>query len=167
MEVLEFDDLRVRVEKVRDQEVDERKELAREIFDLADSVNDEDFDWAARVSVGLDRLVEDFSLDSMAYYHRGLEGEIHERLGAGMILGASLLTARGIPMAGEYEVRTMLAMLIAIASGPAGRSPSSRRSTSATAWWRWAMTGPPTSPSARSSRSCAASVSTTARGAGV
>ena len=120
MEVLEFDDLRVRVEKVRDQEVDERKELAREIFELADSVNDEDFDWAARVSVGLDRLVEDFSLDSMAYYHRGLEGEIHERLGAGMILGASLLTARGIPMAGEYEVRTMLAMLICDRIGAGG-----------------------------------------------
>ena len=37
-------------------------------------VNDEDFDWAARVSVGLDRLVEDFKLDSVAYYHRGLDG---------------------------------------------------------------------------------------------
>jgi len=111
MEVLEFDDLRVRVEKVTDAEVAARKALARQIFELAESVNDEDFDWAARVSVGLDRLVEDFDLDSVAYYHRGLDGEMHERLGAGMILGSSLLTARGIPMAGEYEVRTMLAML--------------------------------------------------------
>lgn len=112
VEVLEFDDLRVRVEQVTDAEVRRRKELAREIFEFAESVNDEDFDWAARVSVGLDRLVEDFDLDSVAYYHRGLDGEMHERLGAGMIMGASLLTARGIPMAGEYEVRTMLAMLV-------------------------------------------------------
>src|SRR5258708_32809936 len=29
-----------------------------------------------------------------------------------MILGASLLTARGIPAAGEYELRTSLAMMI-------------------------------------------------------
>ena len=57
--------------------------MPEEIFKLAESVNDEDFDWAARVSVGLDRLVEDFALDSVAYYHRGLDGEIHERLGAG------------------------------------------------------------------------------------
>lgn len=120
MEVLEFDDLRVRVEQVADDEVAARKDLAREIFSFADSVNDEDLDWAARVSVGLDRLVEDFALDSVAYYHRGLDGEVHERLGAGMILGSSLLTARGIPMAGEYEVRTMLAMLICDRIGAGG-----------------------------------------------
>jgi L-arabinose isomerase len=75
-------------------------------------VDPDDFRWAAQVSVGLDRLVEDFGLDSLAYYHRGLEGELHERLGAGLILGASLLTARGIPAAGEYELRTSLAMLV-------------------------------------------------------
>ena len=32
--------------------------------------------WARPVSVGLDRLVDDFALDSLAYYHRGLDGEI-------------------------------------------------------------------------------------------
>jgi L-arabinose isomerase len=112
MEVLEFDDLRVRVEKVTDTQVKEKMELAREVFDLADTVVAEDFEWAARVSAGLDQLVADFDLDSLAYYHRGLDGEIHERLGAGMILGSSLLTARGVPAAGEYELRTSLAMLI-------------------------------------------------------
>ncbi|HEX8007307.1 MAG TPA: arabinose isomerase, partial [Trebonia sp.] len=70
--------------------------------------------------VGLDRLVADFGLDSLAYYHRGLEGEQHERLAAGMILGASLLTARGIPAAGEYELRTSLAMLITDRLGGGG-----------------------------------------------
>ncbi|MEV4377106.1 L-fucose/L-arabinose isomerase family protein [Streptosporangium sp. NPDC049644] len=120
VEVLEFDDLRVRVEKVTDAEVKERTGLAREVFELADTVNDEDFAWAARVSVGLDRLVEDFALDSLAYYHRGLDGEIHERLGAGMILGSSLLTARGIPTAGEYELRTSLAMLVMDRLGAGG-----------------------------------------------
>jgi len=111
-EVVEFDDLRVRVDAVTAAEVDERKALARSVFDVDDSVDEEDFSWAAQVSVGLDRLVDDFGLDSLAYYHRGLDGEQHERLGAGMILGASLLTARGIPAAGEYELRTSLAMLV-------------------------------------------------------
>ena len=82
VEVLEFDDLRVRVEKVTDTQVKERMELAREVFELADTVVREDFEWAARVSAGLDQLVADFELDSLAYYHRGLDGEIHERLGA-------------------------------------------------------------------------------------
>jgi len=120
VEVLEFDDLRVRVEQVTDAEVAERKKLARAIFTLDESVNDDDFSWGAQVSVGLDRLVEDFELDSLAYYHRGLNGEQHERLGAGMILGSSLLTARGIPMAGEYELRTSLAMLISESIGASG-----------------------------------------------
>ncbi len=112
MEVLEIDDLRVRVERVTDAETDDRVELTKSIFSLDDSVDGDDLRWAARVSVGMDRLVEDFSLDSLAYYHRGLDGETHERLGAGLILGASLLTARGIPAAGEYELRTSLAMLV-------------------------------------------------------
>ena len=120
VEVLEFDDLRVRVAAVTDEETAQRTALARSVFDLDDAVQDEDFRWAARVSVGIDRLVEDFGLDSLAYYHRGLEGEQHERLAAGMILGASLATARGVPMCGEYELRTSLAMLIADRLGAGG-----------------------------------------------
>jgi L-arabinose isomerase len=72
------------------------------------------------VAAGLDRLVARFGLDSLAYYHRGLAGELHERLGAGMILGSSLLTARGIPAAGEYELRTSLAMLVMDRLGAGG-----------------------------------------------
>ncbi|MFC5948663.1 arabinose isomerase [Pseudonocardia lutea] len=120
VEVLELDDLRVRVARVTDREVAERMDLAREVFEIDPSVVEEDFAWGARVSVGLDRLVDEFALDSLAYYHRGLEGEQHERLGAGMILGASLLTARGIPVAGEYELRNSLAMLVMDRLGAGG-----------------------------------------------
>ncbi|UJP09096.1 L-fucose/L-arabinose isomerase family protein [Microbacterium sp. KUDC0406] len=120
VEVLEFDDLRVRVERVTDTETAERMALAREIFTIDDSVQEADFAWGARVSVGLDRLVDDFGLDSLAYYHRGLDGEQHERLGAGMILGASLLTARGIPTTGEYELRTTVAQLATQVVGAGG-----------------------------------------------
>lgn len=120
VEVLEFDDLRQRVEKVTDDEVRDRMALARDIFTLDSSVVEEDFAWGAKVSVALDRLVEDFDLDSLAYYHRGLDGELHERLGAGMILGASLLTARGIPATGEYELRTTVAQLATHVVGAGG-----------------------------------------------
>lgn len=120
VEVLEFDDLRVRVDDVTEAETEDRMALAREIFTIAESVNEEDFAWGARVSVGLDRLVDDFDLDSLAYYHRGLGGEQHERLGAGMILGASLLTARGIPATGEFELRTTVAQLASQVIGAGG-----------------------------------------------
>ena len=120
VEVLEFDDLRQRVEKVTEAETAARMDLARQVFTLDDTVKDEDFAWGATVSVALDRLIEDFDLDSLAYYHRGLDGEQHERLGAGMILGASLLTARGIPVTGEYELRTTVAQLVTSVIGAGG-----------------------------------------------
>jgi len=120
VEVIEFDDLRVRVSAVTDVQIRERIALARDVFEMDPSVPEEDLSWAAQVSVGLDQLVEDFGLDSLAYYHRGLDGEQHERLGAGMILGASLLTARGVPAAGEYELRTSLAMLMTDRLGGGG-----------------------------------------------
>ncbi|EHR53336.1 L-arabinose isomerase [Saccharomonospora marina XMU15] len=120
VEVLEFDDLRVRVEQVSDGEVAAKVAEAESVFELDSSVNRSDLEWGARVAVGLDRLVADFELDSLAYYHRGLGGEIHERLGAGMILGASLLTARGVPAAGEFELRTSIAMLILDVLGAGG-----------------------------------------------
>lgn len=120
MEVLEFDDLRVRVENATKAEVDAKLEQTRSIFDLDASVQADDLEWAAKVSVGLDHLVEDFELDSLAYYHRGLDAEMHERLGAGMILGASLLTANHVPACGEYELRTSLAMLVMDRLGAGG-----------------------------------------------
>jgi L-arabinose isomerase len=120
VEILEIDDLRVRVEKVTAKETDERMALARDVFTLDESVVPDDFRWGATVSVALDRLVEDFDLNSLAYYHRGLGSEIHERVGAGMILGASLLTARGIPTCGEFELRTSLAMLVMDRLGAGG-----------------------------------------------
>jgi len=120
VEVLEFDDLRQRVEKVTEAETRDRMRLATELFELDDSVNNDDFAWGATVSVALDRLVADFELDSLAYFHRGLDGEQHERLGAGMILGASLLTARGVPTTGEYELRTTVAQLATQVIGAGG-----------------------------------------------
>ena len=47
--------------------------------------------------VGLDRLVADFDLNGLTYYYRGLDGNANEELGASVIVGNSLLTARGIP----------------------------------------------------------------------
>jgi L-arabinose isomerase len=120
VEVLEIDDVRVRVEQVTDADTAARVALTREIFTIDPTVAEEDLHWAAQVSVALDRLVQDFELDSLAYYHRGLDGETHERVAAALILGASLLTARGIPAAGEYELRTSLAMLVLDRLGAGG-----------------------------------------------
>jgi L-arabinose isomerase len=120
MEVLEFDDLRVRVEKVSKEELNRVLATTREIFEIDKTVRKDDLEWAGKVAVGLQRMVDDFDISSLAYYHRGLDDEIHERLGAGMILGCSLLTAQGVPAVGEYELRTSIGMLILDRMGAGG-----------------------------------------------
>lgn len=120
VEVLEMDDLRVRVEAATDVQVEATLERTRSIFDVDESVVEDDLQWAARCAVGLEALVEDFRLDSLAYYYRGLGGDLYERLGAGLILGASLLTGDGFPCAGEYDLRTSLAMLVMDRLGAGG-----------------------------------------------
>ena len=120
VEVLEIDDLRVRVAQVSEDDVAVLRTEVMETFEVLDSVDDDDLEWSLRVAVGMERLLRDFDLDSMAYYHRGLEGEQHERLAAGMILGASLLTAAHRPTCGEYELRTSLAMMVMDRLGAGG-----------------------------------------------
>ena len=72
------------------------------------------------MAVGLDALVEDFELDALTYYYRGVGDNEAERLGAGLIVGNSLLTARGIPTAGEADLKTNLAQLILDRLGAGG-----------------------------------------------
>src|SRR5208283_2953842 len=73
-----------------------------------------------RVSVGLDHLVEDFDLDGLTYYYRGVGGNRNEQLAAGMTVGCSLLTARGIPCSGEGDLKNCQAMKILDLLGAGG-----------------------------------------------
>ena len=59
-----------------------------------------------------DQLAADFALDGLAYYYRGWNDNEYERIAAAMILGNSMLTARGIPCAGEADLKTCAAMFI-------------------------------------------------------
>jgi L-arabinose isomerase len=119
VEILELDDIEARLPGTG-ADVEQVVKQARETFEIDASVRDEDLLWAARLAVALRRLVADFGLDSLAYYHRGLGGNQNERLAAGLILGASLLTADGIPVCGEFELRTSLAMLLLERLGAGG-----------------------------------------------
>ena len=87
---------------------------------IADEITPESFEWSARVAVGLDRLVEDFALDGLTYYYRGVGGNINERVTAGLIVGNSLLTARGVPASGEGDLKTNVAMLLMDRLGAGG-----------------------------------------------
>ncbi len=128
VEVLEIDDLGTRVAAVSDDGVRAKEAEIRAMFDFADPSDDpiagpiepEQLAWSARVAAGLDRLVADFDLDALTYYYRGADGNEAERLGAGVIVGNSLLTARGIPTSGEADLKTNVAQLILDRLGAGG-----------------------------------------------
>jgi L-arabinose isomerase len=119
VEVLEMCDLDQAVDQATGAEGEAKLETARATFEL-ENVNPDDLAWAARVAAGLDRMVERFRLNGLAYYYRGLDGNRYERLSAGLILGNSLLTARGIPASGEGDLKNCLAMKILDCLGAGG-----------------------------------------------
>jgi L-arabinose isomerase len=119
-EVLEMEDLKKRVDAVKPREVRAKIEETERIFTIDKSVKPDELEIAARIACGLDRLASDFALDALAYYYRGLDSNEFERLGAGLILGNSLLTARGIPCAGEGDSKNAMAMLIMDSFGAGG-----------------------------------------------
>jgi L-arabinose isomerase len=120
VEVLEIDDLAQRVQAATEQEVKAKLEETHEVFNLDGSVGDDDLQWACKVAAGLDRMVSDYDLASLAYYYRGAPQSEAERLGAGLILGNTLLTARGIPASGEGDLKTAVAMKVMDVLGAGG-----------------------------------------------
>ncbi len=121
VEVLEIDELQKRVDQVPDAEIEAVLEQTHNLFEivssspsdtLARAPQPEALRWSAKVAAGLDRLVADFRLDGLSYYYRGGDANPQELLGAGLILGSTLLTGRGIPCSGEGDTKNAIAMLI-------------------------------------------------------
>jgi L-arabinose isomerase len=75
---------------------------------------------AACTSVALDRLAQEHELGSLAYYYMGTGNAENQDAINSIILGNSLLTARGIPVAGEYEIKNAQAMKIMDSFGAGG-----------------------------------------------
>jgi len=65
-------------------------------------------------------LVKEHDLGSLAYFYSGTGNAENEDAISSIILGNSLLTARGIPVAGEYEVKNAQAMKIMDTFGVGG-----------------------------------------------
>jgi L-arabinose isomerase len=112
IELLEVDELSALRREVKAEEITTKLAEFQTAFDVQADCPAEDLAEAARTSVALDRLVAEYRLGSMAYFYKGTGVAENEATIASIILGTSLLTARGIPVAGEYEVKNVQAMKI-------------------------------------------------------
>lgn len=120
MEILEVEELAALRRGLTTKQIAEKLAEFKRTFDIQPDCSLEELKRAARTSVALDRLVAHKELGSLAYYHMGTGNEEHEDVMSSVILGNSLLTARGIPVAGEYEVKNAQAMKIMDSFGAGG-----------------------------------------------
>jgi L-arabinose isomerase len=112
IEILEVDELAALRREVTESETEDRVSEFRVRFDVQSDCSAEELQRAARTSVALDQMVEAHQLGSLAYYYQGSGNAENEDVISSIILGTSLLTARGIPVAGEYEIKNAQAMKI-------------------------------------------------------
>jgi len=112
IELIEVEELVAHRKQVSEKETRQRISLFRETFDVLPECSEVDLQNAAITSVALDRLVQQYQLGSIAYYYKGSGNPENENAIATIILGNSLLTASGVPVAGEYEIKNAQAMKI-------------------------------------------------------
>ena len=119
VKMLEMCDLIHFVDQVNQKEINDKISTIKKIFKICDPsndpitdyVHDEDLEIAAKAACALDKLVKENDLTALAYYYKGLNNR-YEQIAANLIIGNTLLTSEGIPLAGEADLKTAAAMLI-------------------------------------------------------
>jgi len=120
IELIEVEELSSLRKTVARDAIEDRLRRFYEVFDVQPDCSMEELEKAAITSVALDMLVDKHKLGSMAYYYKGTGNPENEEAISSIILGNSLLTARGIPVAGEYEIKNVQAMKIMDSFGAGG-----------------------------------------------
>ena len=118
--LLEIDDVLELYETVTEEEVQAKVSLIDEEFEMPEpksdpvtsKLTDADKYQAAKSAVALDKFVEKYNLTGLAYYYEGRKDSLHQKVATTFIVGNSILNAQGIPMCGEYDLKTCIAMLI-------------------------------------------------------
>ena len=120
LEIVEVDELAALRREVSAKQIKDRVAHFQKVFAVQPDCSSTELARAAKTSVALDRLVKEHDLGSLAYFYSGTGNAENEDTISSIILGNSLLTARGIPVAGEYEVKNAQAMKIMDTFGVGG-----------------------------------------------
>lgn len=120
IEILEVDELSALRRDVNEAQVQQRVAEFEQVFDVQPDCPAAELADAARTSVALEQLVARYQLGSIAYYYKGTGISENEATINSIILGNSWLTAHGVPVAGEYEIKNVQAMKIMDTFGAGG-----------------------------------------------
>ena len=120
MEIIEIEELVAIRQKITEIDIQQKLRQFHHTFAIQDDVDPQELYRAAHTSCALDQLVQEHDLGSLAYYAMGTGVSECEDVMSSIILGTSLLTASGIPVAGEYEIKNAQAMKILDSFGIGG-----------------------------------------------
>jgi L-arabinose isomerase len=119
-ELLEMDLLKYLRDRVSPDEIRQKLEQFAREFRVSPECGEAELERAARTSCALDHLTAEKKLSALAYYYEGVEGNEHEDIVTSVIAGTTLLTAHHVPVAGECEVKNVMAMKIMDCFGAGG-----------------------------------------------
>ncbi|MBQ0124838.1 MAG: arabinose isomerase [Clostridiales bacterium] len=129
VKIIEMCDLNAFLSEVTEEEIASKRKEICDIFEIAEDSpsdarvrkpSDDQLDWSAKVAVAQEKMVAHYGLGGLAYYYHSVDGNPYEELQSGFIVGHSLLTSKGIPCAGEADLKTALAMKIGDLAGVGG-----------------------------------------------
>ncbi|MDR3234961.1 MAG: hypothetical protein LBT46_15085 [Planctomycetaceae bacterium] len=100
--------------------VDKKVLQIREHFDIQPDCSESEIRRSAQTAAALDAIVSVHKLTALAYFGNGTGDETYVDLIGSVIVGNSMLTAAGVPVAGEYEVKNVQAMKILDSFGAGG-----------------------------------------------
>lgn len=119
-EILEMDLVKHYRDQVRKDEVEKKLQQFSREFSVSPECDQEELLRAVKTSCALDRLVSEKKLGALAYYYEGIAQNDHENIVTSVIAGNTLLTGHHIPVAGECEVKNVIAMKILDLFGAGG-----------------------------------------------
>ena len=120
IELIEVEELAALRKDVPVEDINKKLQVFQTAFDVQQDCDPAELQKAAITSIALDKLVTKYKLGSIAYYYKGKGNPENEEAISSIILGNSLLTASGIPVAGEYEIKNAQAMKIMDSFGVGG-----------------------------------------------
>ena len=120
IEMIEMCELKAIRDEITTDEVNLAVKSFHEAFEVVQECEENEVRRAARTSVALDKLVDAHHIDALAYYYEGCNGNDYEDIVTSIIAGNTLLTGKGIPVAGECEVKNVQAMKIMAEFGSGG-----------------------------------------------
>ncbi|WP_330986176.1 MULTISPECIES: L-fucose/L-arabinose isomerase family protein [Enterobacterales] len=110
--VLEICELAETLPTITEEQRSQKREQVYRTLSVDPACEEYELQRAIATSVALDKLAERHQLGGMAYYYEGSAGSPQENIITSVILGNTLLTEREIPVAGECEIKNVIAMKI-------------------------------------------------------